>query len=126
MRSVWKDNIVPGLALFTSLGTLLCCALPALLVTLGMGATMAGILSAAPWLTALSAHKDVVFTGAGLLIADAAFLQWRARNAPCPADPKMARICLRARRVSWVVLGLSAALYLIGGFFAFFAADLLL
>src|SRR5271169_2236826 len=56
------------LSLFTSLGTLLCCALPSLLVLVGLGATVASFLSAVPWLVALSHHKDWVFVVAGLLI----------------------------------------------------------
>lgn len=37
-----------------SLGTLLCCALPALLVLLGLGAAVASVLSSLPWLVTLS------------------------------------------------------------------------
>ena len=55
-------------SLFTSVGTLLCCALPSLLVLLGLGATVASFLSAAPWLVALSHHKRVVFAVSGALI----------------------------------------------------------
>src|SRR5437764_14990245 len=56
------------LSLFTSLGTLLCCALPSLLVLLGLGATVASFLSAAVWLVALSHHKRIVFAVSGALI----------------------------------------------------------
>lgn len=38
------------LSLFASLGTLVCCALPSLFVLLGLGATLASLLSSAPWL----------------------------------------------------------------------------
>src|SRR5437764_12820625 len=57
------------LSLFTSFGTLLCCALPSLLVLLGLGATVASFLSAVPWLVTLSHHKNWVFLVSGLLIA---------------------------------------------------------
>src|ERR1700684_761382 len=57
------------LSLFTSLGTLLCCALPSLLVLFGLGATVATILSEVPWLVDLSHHKNWVFLVAGLLIS---------------------------------------------------------
>ena len=57
------------LSLFTSLGTLLCCALPSLLVLFGLGATVATVLSEVPWLVSLSHHKHWVFIVAGLLIA---------------------------------------------------------
>src|SRR5215813_15391179 len=57
------------LSLFTSLGTLLCCALPSLLVLFGLGATVASVLSEAPWLIAMSHHKNWVFLVAGVLIS---------------------------------------------------------
>lgn len=116
----------PTLSLFASLSTLLCCALPALLVTLGAGAAMAGLVTAVPGIVWLSAHKNVLFAAAGVLLLGSAFLKWRFRNAPCPADPAAARACTRLRRAGNVVLVASGAVYVIGGFFAYFAADLLL
>ena len=56
-------------AFVASLATLLCCALPSLLVLLGLGTTVAAAVSAAPWLVALSRHKAWVFAAAGLMIA---------------------------------------------------------
>ncbi len=55
------------LSLFTSLSTLLCCALPSLLVLFGLGASVASFLSFAPWLVSLSRHKSWVFTISGAL-----------------------------------------------------------
>lgn len=117
---------LPALSLFTSLGTLLCCALPALLVTLGAGAALAGLVSSAPWLVAVSKYKLWIFTVAGVLIVAAGVMRWRARGAPCPADPAQARACSRLRRVSGVLYWLSAGIYAVGFFFAFLAADWLL
>ena len=122
-NNLYKQTIAPTLSLFTSVGTLLCCALPALLVTLGMGAALAGFVSAVPWITAISDYKEYVFAGAGIMLAVASFLQWRGRNAPCPADPAKAKACSRLRKVSWFILGFSILIYAIGFFFAFLAAD---
>ena len=122
--NLYKQTIAPTLSLFTSVGTLLCCALPALLVTLGMGATLAGFVSAVPWITAISDDKEYVFAGAGIMLSLAIFLQWRGRNTPCPADPVKAKACTRLRKVSWFILGLSVFIYAIGFFFAFLAADI--
>lgn len=116
-----KNLLLPGLSLLTSLGTLVCCALPALLVTLGAGATLAGLVSAAPQLIWLSAHKNIVFAVAAVLLAAAGALQWRNRHAPCPIDPAQARACKILRRAGWWLWGLSLALYLTGFFFAFVA-----
>src|SRR5438552_5073777 len=63
-----RGGALSFLSLFTSLGTLLCCALPSLLVLFGLGATVATVLSEVPWLVALSHHKHWVFIVAGLMI----------------------------------------------------------
>ena len=115
-----KGNLWASLvSVFTSSGTLICCALPALLVSLGAGATLAGLVSTFPQLIWLSEHKLAVFSLAGLMLAGAGFLQWRARFLPCPADPKLAAACTRTRRVSQWIYGVSVAIYLIGVLFAF-------
>lgn len=45
----WDWRLFGFLSLFTSFGTLIYCALPSLLVLVGLGATVASFLSAAPW-----------------------------------------------------------------------------
>lgn len=121
----WRDSLGPTLALFGSAGTLVCCALPALLVSLGMGAAVAGLVTNVPQITWLSDHKAWVFSGSGALIAASAAMQWRARNAPCPADPRQAAACARLRAISWGVLGFAATAWAVGFFFAFVAARLI-
>ena len=56
-----KNLIVPSLSLFTSLGTLLCCALPSLFVAIGAGAVLAGLISNMPFLIVLSKYKIILF-----------------------------------------------------------------
>jgi hypothetical protein len=123
-NNLYKQTIAPIFSLFTSVGTLICCALPALLVTLGMGTALAGLVSTAPWITAISDYKEVVFGGAGIMLALSTYLQWRGRYAPCPADPAKAKACSRLRKVSWFILGFSILIYVVGFFFAFLAADI--
>lgn len=48
---------------------LLCCALPALLVSLGLGAAVAGLTSELPWLVELSRHKEWVFAVSAIMLA---------------------------------------------------------
>lgn len=55
-------------SLFSSFSTLICCALPSVLVLLGLGITVASLLSASPWLVSLSRHKTSTFSIAGTLI----------------------------------------------------------
>jgi hypothetical protein len=108
-----------ALALLASASTLVCCALPALLVTLGAGATLVALTGAVPQLVWLSERKDALFAVSGVLLVAAGALQWRARSLPCPVDPARARACTRARRGSrraWIA---SVATYLLGATFAY-------
>ena len=117
----WRETLAPTAALFTSFGTLICCALPALFVALGMGAAVAGLVSEVPQLVWLSEHKIWVFGGSAAMIAAAWGLHYAARSAPCPADPAQARACARLRLFSSAVLGLAAVAWVIGAFVAFVA-----
>ena len=126
MRLILRETAAPALALFASASTLLCCALPALLVTIGAGAVMAGLASSVPGYIWLTENKVMLFVIAGLLLAGAAWARWATRNAPCPVDPKQARVCGMMRRAGGVILWCAIIAYFIGGFFAFFAADILL
>ena len=115
-------SISSFLSLFCSFGTLICCALPALLVTLGLGATLAGLVSTFPQLVWLSEHKTAVFIISGTLLTLAAYMQYRARNMECPVDDLSAQeTCASARHWSIYILGLSFLIYVVGGYFAFIA-----
>jgi len=108
-------------SLFTSTGTLICCALPALLVSIGAGAVMAGIIDVFPQITWLGKNKVWVFSFAAMMIAVSGYMQWRARRLPCPVDPIKAKACNRTRRISWVIWWVSVVAFLVGFFFAFMA-----
>jgi hypothetical protein len=112
---LWSSMV----SLFASSSTLLCCALPALLVALGAGAALSTVVSAVPQLVWLSENKAVLFTGAGLMLLASGALQWRNRHAPCPLNPALARSCQTTRRLSARIFGVSMALYAVGGWFAF-------
>ena len=113
------------LSIFTSSGTLVCCALPALLVALGAGAALSGLVSTVPQIVWLSANKAAVFGVAAVVLMVAGALQWRARFSPCPADPILASACARARRTSGWIYGASVAMFVVGAFFAFVLPALL-
>lgn len=116
-----KNRLLAMLALFSSMSTLLCCALPALLVSLGAGAVMAGLVSAVPQLIIVSRHKPTVFIIAGLLLGLSGVIQWRNRTATCPIDAAQAAACQRLRKNSLIIFYISLATYITGGFFAFIA-----
>jgi len=124
------SGVLSYLSLFTSLGTLLCCALPSLLVLLGLGATVASFLSAVPWLVMLSRHKAWVFAISGLLIgANLIYIyvlmpRLQDSGAACPTYAP--RACNSASRLSRVVLWISLAIYAIGVLSAFVLGPLLM
>jgi mercuric ion transport protein len=118
------------LSLFTSFGTLLCCALPSLLVLLGLGATVASFLSAVPWLVTLSRHKNWVFFVSGILIVSNLGYTYvvaprlRGGGAACPTDAPEA--CEQASTLSRTVLWISVSLYAIGLFSAYLLGPILM
>ena len=109
------------LTLFTSTGTLVCCALPALLVSLGLGAVMAGLASNVPGLVWMSEHKTLVFSAAAFMLLLNGFWLWANRNAPCPIDPVLREACTTGRRFSLKIYFVSLAVFCTGAFFAFVA-----
>jgi Sec-independent protein secretion pathway component TatC len=115
-RSSFLSSLV---SLFASSGTLVCCALPALLVALGAGAALSSLVSAVPQLVWISEHKVGVFAFAGVMLALAGVMQWQNKSAPCPVDPALRKACLRTRKLSLRVYIASVVLFLIGGWFAF-------
>ena len=102
------------LSIFTSSSTLVCCALPALLVALGAGAALSSLVGAFPQIVWLSEHKVALFITAGAMLALVAALD-------CPADPQLAEACATAKDTSLIVYWVSLAIYTTGAFFAFVA-----
>ncbi len=121
-----KESLAPVLSLFLSAGTLVCCALPALFISLGMGAALAGLVTAVPQMIWLSQYKVAVFSAAGLMLAVAGIMQYRGRNLPCPTDPAQAKACARLRKISFGIYVFSILMFLTGAFFAFIAPWVLL
>jgi hypothetical protein len=115
-----KSNLLTSVAtLFASSSTLICCAIPALLVALGAGATLSTFISIFPKIVWISEHKVEVFIFAGVMLSISGYMQWRGRFAPCPTDPTLRDACMRTRKASLIVYSLSLLLYLTGGWFAF-------
>lgn len=118
-----KESGLTWLTLFASSGTLVCCALPIILVTLGLGAAVASITSAFPFLVTLSQHKIWVFIFSGLMLILSGWLMYRPGRT-CPANTELAEMCSRTqiwnRRVFWV----SVAIWSTGFFAAYLALPL--
>ena len=122
-RAQVKSSGVTWLSLFASTGTLICCALPIVLVTLGLGAAVAALTSSFPFLITLSQHKIWVFSFSGVMLGVSGWLLYR-RGRSCPADPDLGALCEKAnvwnRRIYWT----SLAIWVIGFFAAYIALPL--
>jgi hypothetical protein len=120
MTDPHKQNLAAaGGALLASSATLVCCVLPAVLVSLGAGAAVVGLVAAYPQLVWLSERKGLVFLTAGLLIVVSGHMVWRGRRLPCPAEPAAARACSRIRRITAGLFTTALAIYVLGVGFAF-------
>lgn len=120
MSSELNRNVgIAATALLASSATLVCCVLPAVLVSLGAGAALVGLVTAVPQLIWLSEHKALVFGVAGVLLILSGVMLWNARRLPCPTDPQLARSCMRLRAISNRLWAVAAIAYAIGAGFAF-------
>jgi hypothetical protein len=106
-------RLVSFLTLFTSFGTLICCAIPALLVIIGAGAALAGVVSTFPQLIWLSQHKLWIFDSGGVLILISLLGHHYSMNQTCPVDGQKEN-CETTKRSSNWLLWISIGLYLIG------------
>jgi hypothetical protein len=118
-----KNKHLSWLVLFSSTGTLVCCALPILLVSLGMGATVASLVSQFPILITLSENKAGVFIFSGLLLLISIWTLYRPGRS-CPSAPDLSRLCQKSQQWNQRILWLSIIIWSIGFYAAFLALPL--
>lgn len=119
----WTRGLIGYGSLFTSFGTLLCCALPSTLVLLGFGASLAGFLGKYPQLIWLSENKGLVFGMSFTMLGFAFVTRIYTERLACPLDKK--DDCSRAKTVSGYILGATFLINLVGAFYAFILPRLL-
>jgi len=127
-RRARRAALLNYFSLFSSFSTLICCAIPSVLVLLGMGTAVASLLSAAPWLVSLSQHKIWIFSIAGVLISASFVMTYvvapRLRiGENCDTDDPST--CGEVSRVSRFVLWTSALIWSGGFFVAYLLGPLL-
>ncbi|BAN69157.1 hypothetical protein [endosymbiont of unidentified scaly snail isolate Monju] len=111
------------LTLFSTTGTLLCCALPILLVTLGLGGAVVALTGDFPFLIPLTQHKAWIFTLSGLMLLVSGCLLYRP-GQECPTDPVLGTACSRAMRWNRRIHGVSVAIWGVGFVAAYLALPL--
>ena len=99
--------------IFTSSSTLICCALPILLVALGFGAVSASLFASVPFLVTLAQYKTWMFAGSGAVLVLAAWLLYRPGRV-CPADPVLALQCDIAHRWNTRFFWLASVIWIVG------------
>jgi hypothetical protein len=109
--------------LFTSFGTLICCAIPSTLVLLGLGATLANFLGEFPQLIWLSDHKSLVFGLSTLMLLLSYGAQRYSESLSCPVEKK--EDCETTKSWSRPLFFISLGINVIGAFYAFILPRLL-
>ena len=112
------------MVLFASTSTLLCCALPILLVTIGLGAVSASLFANLPFLVTLSHYKAWLFAGSAVLLAAAAWATLRPGRT-CPTDSELAARCAAADRWNRRLLIVSSVLWVLGFVAAYLSLPML-
>ena len=105
------------LTLLTTSSTLLCCALPVLLVSLGLGSVVASLNYNIPGLLWLAQHKYWTLVLSGLLLSFLAWMIWGS-NQSCPNDPELAKYCKTSKKWNKRIFWLSVTIWSIGVFFS--------
>lgn len=114
-----NDNSANFLSLFASSSTLICCALPALFVALGAGATLANLINVFPFLAMLSQYKIYISLFALLAIAIAGYANYKTYHLPCPKDAELGETCMQTRKRSRYVYYSSVGLFLFASIFTY-------
>ncbi|MCH7496596.1 MAG: hypothetical protein IH971_01940 [Candidatus Marinimicrobia bacterium] len=119
-----KSQFVNFLSVFTSTGTLLCCALPAALAAVAGGAAVGTLVTTFPWLIPLSRHKEWIFLAAGVLILLSGILTLRPKGK-IACSLTGGKGCEVAGGFTKSMFWSSLGIYGVGGFFAYAIVPLL-
>ena len=112
-------------ALFASSSTLVCCALPALFVALGAGASFASLVATFPFLIVLSQYKIHITLFALAMIIVAGYANYKAYFMQCPVDPELGRVCMKARMRSRYIYYISVLIFLFATVFTYIVPSFL-
>tara|TARA_X000000368_G_scaffold34954_1_gene25594 strand:+ start:3403 stop:3774 length:372 start_codon:yes stop_codon:yes gene_type:complete len=107
------------ISLFASSSTLICCALPALFVFIGAGASFASLVNIFPQLIIISQYKIQISIGTLIILLIAGILIKKSDSLPCPIDPKLRNICLKTRKKSKAMYYISVIIFLSASFFTY-------
>ena len=113
------DKTTNFISLFASSSTLICCALPAIFVVLGAGASFASLITVFPFLITLSQYKLYITLFALIMLALAGYINYKTFYMPCPADPELGKLCMQTRKRSRYIYYLSLLLFIFATIFTY-------
>ena len=117
-NQTWKQKASSFFALFTSTGTLICCALPAAVAAFAGGAALTSMISTFPWMVTLSGYKEWIFFGSGIMLLISGILVYRPKGKmACSITGGQG--CEVAGRFTKVMFWSSVIIYSTGAFFAY-------
>ena len=119
------DRSANLISLFASSSTLICCALPAVFIVFGAGATFASIISIFPFLVVISKYKVSITLVSLLILVFAGYINYRTYYLPCPADPELGRICLQTRKRSRSIYYFSVILFTFATIFTYLIPNII-
>jgi hypothetical protein len=122
-QALKESRVISYASLFTSFGTLICCAIPSTLVLLGFGASLAGFLGEFPQLIWLSENKEIVFGLSFFMLALSFGAQKYSEQKACPIDKK--EDCEETKNWSRPLFYITLGINIIGAFYAFLLPRLL-
>jgi hypothetical protein len=114
-----EDKSANFLSLFASSSTLVCCALPAIFVALGAGASFATLINYLPFLITLSQYKLYITLFAFFMIIVAGYANYLTYHMPCPSDPELGKACMKTRQRSRYVYYFSVVIFCFATIFTY-------
>lgn len=113
----WEKPYLRWITLFVTSTTLVCCAIPIILVSLGFGAVVASLNYNIPALVFLGENKVWTLSISALFLVFLTWVVWRP-GQQCPSDPDLATRCQTAQRWNRRILIISATIWSVGFFFS--------
>lgn len=112
-------KLISFFSLFGSMSTLLCCALPVTLVSLGLGASFASLTSSFPQIIWLTSHKDIIFVFTAIMLITSYLMMKYSKKQACPIDIDQREACTSSKEVSNKIFWFTVVIYLVGLIFSY-------
>jgi hypothetical protein len=120
----FKETLLAFFGLFTSISTILCCALPTILVAIGMGTVFASITSNFPFVIWLSQKILYLFvTTAILLLVGGYFIFLKPQT--CPLNQNSNQICNKTKKFNKIIWWVSFIILITSFFFKYILIHLM-